>query len=277
MHLHLKKQLAKRIIAILFISVAIIPFAIIVPEGPKFEAMSAILTISGVLFAIIIGLFITDLWSRYETIRANVAIEVSGLTTYFSFVKVLRNDPSQKPWVDVQADLIEKYITKYVQVEWHEYEKAEPEFNALLDSLENMEQLKDVRASTVYNNMLAVLSGITDARETLIIVGKDRLSLLSWFVTVFLSSILVFCLFYINNHTLLSIILTVTITSIIIFLLLVLQDLNDLADGEESISFEPYEKVYDAIGRPRVYKKIDIESGRATPPDGIDYRLIDDA
>jgi len=56
-------------------------------------------------------------------------------------------------------------------------------------------------------------------------------------------------------------------------LLLILRDLDNLNFGEESVSFEPYETIFDVIDKPRFYLKRDIESGQAVPPKDIKYRI----
>ena len=77
------KYLITIVIALSFISVFAIPKQAQVTEG-----VSAILGMVGLLFAILVGFFITDLWSRFQIIRDGVAVEVSGLQTYYLFVQV---------------------------------------------------------------------------------------------------------------------------------------------------------------------------------------------
>jgi Protein of unknown function (DUF4239) len=268
------KRFARRLATIIFVVAVLTPAALYLPGGSENRVIETVLTVSGVLFAIIIGLFITDLWSRFEKIRSNVALEVSGFTTYFAFVNILSTNPSHKRWIEEQRTLISEYVTKYVQVEWHDYEKTDEQFNAIMASLKDLKNLKDDQERETYNNLLMTLSAISDARETLIIVGKDRLSTLSWTVSYFLSSVFIFSLFYINDNSVLSASLTVLLSSIIIFLVLVLRDLNDLADGEEAVSFEPYEKIFDALALPRVYRSKDVKSGRVKLSRKVKARLL---
>ena len=78
------------------------------------------------LFAIIVGFFINDLWSRYQTIRENVAIEVSGLQTFYLFVKIISHYPGHKKWAKEEQELIDEYVRKFFDVEWNNYGEIDP-------------------------------------------------------------------------------------------------------------------------------------------------------
>ena len=71
---------------------------------------------------------------------------------------------------------------------------------------------------------------------------------------LFLGGLLLASLFYVKDTSLVSILFTGAITSAILILFIVLRDLNNLNFGESAVSIEPYERVLDAIGKPRYYK-----------------------
>jgi len=244
----------------------------LVPGAGEDQTIRTVLAMVGILFAVIVGFFITDLYSRFEKVRENVSTEVGGLITYYSYVKILEKFDHHEPWVKKQRGIIDDYIKKFVQVEWHEYEKTDMEFQTILNSLQEVKELKTNKEVETYTNLLPVLSSISEARERLIIVGKDKLTKAEWIVILFLASTLIFSLFYLKEATFTSVVFTGALSSIVIVLVLILQDLSDLSFGEETVSFEPYEKVFDVIGKPRYYLKKDIKSGRVKPRAGLEYR-----
>jgi len=262
------KYLIVIVIAVSFLCVFFIPIEEKVSEGTN-----AILGIVGLLFAILVGFFITDLWSRYQRIRENVAVEVSGLQTYYLFVQVLGKFPRHKKWAKKQQELIDKYIREFFYVEWSDYGKIDPYFNAIIESLGEMKEVKTNKEVETYTNFLPVLNEITTSREKLFIYGKDKLSKMEWMVVLFLSAILIFSIFLVRTSDLPSLFLSGTLISTVIILLLILRDLNNLSFGEETVSFEPYETIFDVIGKSRFYLKRDIKAGRVIPPKGIKYRV----
>ncbi|GAG89868.1 unnamed protein product, partial [marine sediment metagenome] len=120
-----------------------------------------------------------------------------------------------------------------------------------------------------------LLNGITTAREKLFMYGKDRLSKLEWAVVYFLGMILLFSIFYINTGDIASIFLVGTLSSAVVILISILHDLNSLSYGEEVVSFEPYETIFDVIEKPRFYRKRDVKSKRVTLPKDKKYRLVE--
>ena len=137
---------------------------------------------------------------------------------------------------------------------WEKYAQTEPEFTAITNSL------KEIRYDTneeneTYSNLLAVVSTHSDAREKLVMYGKDKLSWGEWLVILFLGILLLGSLFYIKDESATSIVFTGALTSAILILLFVVRDLNNLNFGENAVSISPYERVLDAIGKPRFYKK----------------------
>lgn len=237
--------------------------------------INTILGVVGLLFAILVGFFITDLWSRFQKIRDSVATEVSGLQTYYLFTQILGDFPQHKEWAKKQQELIDRYVREFFAVEWQDYGKIDPHFNAIIQSLGDVKELKTNKEVETYTNFLPLLNEITTARERLFMYGKDRLSKLEWMVVLFLSAILVFSIFFVRTPDLPSLFLTGTLISTVAILLLILRDLDDLSFGEDMVSFEPYETIFDVIGKPRFYLKRDIKSGRVKPPKSEEYRVGD--
>lgn len=262
------KYLIIIVIAVSFLAVFIIP-----TKEQFNQGINAILGTVGLLFAILVGFFITDLWSRFQRIRENVAVEVSGLQTYYLFVQILGKFPPHQGWAKKQQELIDEYVRKFFNVEWSNYGEIDPYFNAIIKSLEDIGELQTNKEVETYTNFLPLLNEVTTAREKLFMYGKDKLNKMEWIVVLFLSVILVFSIFAIRMPNLISLFLSGTLISTVAILLLIIRDLNDLSFGEDIVSFEPYETVFDVIGKPRFYLKRDIASGRVTPPKGIKYRV----
>ena len=224
------------------------------PGVEKSESIESSITFIGILFGIIVGFFVTDLYARYQGIRNNAALDSSSLTTFYSFAKILGENKKNKKWLEKQKTLINKYIKKFMPLPWDKYSETEPEFGAIVDSLKEVKYDTDKENET-YSNILSVVSGHSDAREKLIMYGKDKLSWGEWLVILFLGALLLGSLFYTKDTTMTSIIFTGALASAILILLFVVKDLNNLNFGESAISIEPYERVLDAIGKSRFYKK----------------------
>lgn len=217
--------------------------------GPN-SVIETLLVFIGILFGIIVGFFISDLYSRFQAIKNNAAIDASGLATYFQFAHVLVKGKRNKAWLAKQRDIIHRYVLKFMPLPWSEYAKTEPEFAELMGGIQDIKYTTDKENET-YSNMLAVLSQISDAREKLVMSGEDHLSRGEWVVISLLGSLLLFSLFYVKTLELVSVVFTALLSASILILFLVIRDLDNLKFGESVVSIEPYERVLDAIGKPR--------------------------
>ncbi len=211
------------------------------------------ITFIGILFGIIVGFFIADLYSRFQAIRDNAGTDSSCLSTFYSFAKIIEIETKNKLWLKTVEKRINNYIKKFMPLPWERYSETEKEFANLGKSLEEL-QYKGNKANITYSNLLNVYNQHSEARENLVMFGKDRLSWGEWLITFLLGGILLTSLFYIKDSSVTSILFTGAITAAILILFVVLRDLNNLNFGENAISIEPYERVLDAIGKPRYYK-----------------------
>jgi ABC-type multidrug transport system fused ATPase/permease subunit len=211
------------------------------------------ITFIGILFGIIVGFFIADLYSRYQGIRDNAGTEVSALRGFYLFSKVLAKENNKKKWLKEVEIRINNYIRKFMPLQWENYSETEKEFIELNKSIEEI-QYEGSKSAETFASLLDAHSKHSDARENLVMFGKDKLSWGEWLTTLFLGGLLLVSLFYTKDTSLISTLFTGAITSAILLLFIVLRDLNNLNFGENAVSIEPYERVLDAIGKPRYYK-----------------------
>ncbi len=210
------------------------------------------ITFIGILFGIIVGFFIADLYSRYQGIRSNAGTDSSCLSTFYFFATILASETKNKKWLGDVEKRVHNYVNKFMPLPWERYSETEKEFADLGKSLKELKYSGE-KANETYSNILNVYNQHSEAREKLVMFGKDKLSWGEWLITFFLGGLLLASLFYVKNTSLVSILFTGAITSAILLLFMVLRDLNNLNFGENIVSIEPYERVLDAIGKPRYY------------------------
>jgi len=256
----------------IYVGIIMFLLAFVLPGLGDSQTVQTILTVLGILFGIIVGFYITALYSRFERIRENVAIEVSSWARIYSFSKILGNYPRNKKWFNELVELIDAYLIKWIDQEWETYQETDPEFLKVNDHFLKLKEIKTIKESEAYANVLATLNGLSEAREKLIMLGKSKLKALEWSTVIILAFTLIFSLFFLKTPEVTSIVFTGLLSSVVVILLFVLRDLNDITSGEDMISFEPYEEVFDTIGKSRYYTKAAIKRGAVQPREGIKYR-----
>ncbi|MCK5624460.1 hypothetical protein KAI04_01305 [Candidatus Pacearchaeota archaeon] len=244
----MKIKIKHLIVFVIFISFLA---AYLFPGVGDNETIQTSITFLGILFGIIVGFFIADLYARFQGIRSNAAIDSSCLSTFYFMATILGQ--KNKKWLTNVEESINKYIKKFMPLPWEKYSETEKEFSVLGDSLKELKYTTDKENET-YSNILAVYSQHSDAREKLVMYGRDKLSWGEWLVTLFLGLLLLGSLFYVKDTSFISTIFTGALTSAILILFIIIRDLNNLNFGENAISIGPYERVLDAIGKPRYFK-----------------------
>lgn len=210
------------------------------------------LTFIGILFAILVGFFITDLYTRYVYIRQNAAADSSNLSTFFFLASVLSLEIDDPAWIERVKIRIKKYVHVFMPLPWEDYGKTEKAFSDLGESLKEV-QFTTPKAVETYRTILNVYGQHSTSREALVMFGRDKLSAGEWLTLYVLGGLLLVSLFFTKDTSLVSILFTGGIMSAVLILFILLRDLNNLDFGENAVSVEPYERVLEAIGEDRYY------------------------
>lgn len=216
----------------------------IFPGVEENKTIESSITFIGVLFGLIVGFFITHLYSRYNGIRTSAALDSTSLSSLYFLATIMRE--KDKQLVKELKNKINNYIEKFMSLPWHRYSETEKEYSAIGDVLKKI-KIKNKKDAETYRQMLSVYTQHSDIREKLITYGMDKLSMGSWLVIYFIGFLLLTSLFYIKDTSIESIIFTALISSSVLILIIILKDLNNLDFGERAISFKPYKRVLNKL------------------------------
>ncbi len=254
-----KKRNTKRLrrsIKYAFAVAVVISFAaaFLVPDLGGSEFVGNSLTFIGILFAILVGFFITDLYTRYVYIRQNAAADASNLSSYYLLSTLLAKESGDTAWLEQSIARIKAYVHTFMPLPWEEYSKTETAFNQIGESLKEI-KIKSPISIETYRTFLSVYTQHATNREALVMFGRDKLSWGEWLTLYVLGGLLLISLFFTKDETLISTLFTGGITSAVLILFILLRDLNNLNFGENAVSVEPYERVLDTIGEDRYYSQ----------------------
>lgn len=229
--------------------------AFLVPNFQDIDFVNNALTFIGILFAILIGFFITDLYTRYVYIRQNAAADSSSLSTFYFLSTLLADETGDKEWLDRVKGRVKNYVHVFMPLPWEKYSDTERVFSELGESLKEVE-IKSPKSIETYRTALSVYAQHSTSRESLTMFGRDKLSLGEWLTLYVLGGLLLISLMFTKDETLISTLFTGGITSAVVILFILLRDLNNLNFGENAVSIEPYERVLDIIGEDRYYSQL---------------------
>jgi uncharacterized membrane protein len=236
------------------------------------EIISVILTISSILFGFLAGFFIFELWSRYSEIRSIQGIRSSnGL----NMIKYAEHFFKNKEFAESFSKLTEKSSVVDEIVEWDEghlelsyYRDIEKSFTYITD-----DDFKTNQDSRYFEQMLTAYDKYIEATVRLDTLGKERLFVSEWIMMVILSLIIALSVLFINVSNLFFRTIIFVFPAIIVLAMGIIYDLDNLSWSKETVSLEPNQRIFDALGLKRFYlkKKKKFISTRIK-----DYRTEDD-
>lgn len=253
-------------IVIIFIIIASI-FAFALPIFPLSEDVRLILTISTFLFGIFAGFVIASRMSRFTRFRDLLTNETGYLISLYNYSKFVDEKFSQKI-----AKLIDNYIMEGFLYEVYEYHrKTEASFYAIFDELRNFKP-KDETQREGLNQMKWIIRDMPKDREEMYLLEEDKISVLLKTTLILLTSIILFCLFYLRTDALYSTLITIILSTSVILILFLIQDLDKLKINNYAIDYGIYFRLFDLIGKPKLYTSDSIENRRLKLPTHGIYR-----
>ncbi|EKD94004.1 MAG: hypothetical protein ACD_28C00006G0001 [uncultured bacterium] len=232
---------------------------------PLIETM---LTIATFLFAILAGFFISRLNSRYNEIRELMSNEDAYLFSLYKMAQVFG-----QPFVNKISDKIDYYYMASFENDIANYYKATmPHLQGIYETVFS---LKAKSANSTYANLLSMLSSIEVVRNKNSVIAQERLTHSQWGVLIFLTVIVLFCLFYLNTGEFYFQFLLVVLSTILVLVLLTMRDLQNLRLGGELMPIlESGQEVLEAMGKLRYYHRDLVDAGIMKIPPGLKtYRL----
>ena len=238
----------------------------------KEPSATTLIGMSTFLFGTFSAYIVSHRQTRMVGIRSQANSERSALLNFYYLTLPLEDEHYKKQ----MAESIESYIqaTQIHHVAY--YYKTNYAFEKLVKTINDCDK-KSPEGSAAYSNMLFGLSGLISARIAQVGMIGSKLSRLEWFIATLLASVMILSLLILNDGSLISII----IISVFIFamdsLFYLMYNLDSLQWRVEDQVVEPYQKILDVIGAPRIYTNYMVEYGQAENRDhsGRPYWYVD--
>jgi len=214
--------------------------------GPS-EHVMIILTVSTFIFAILMGYFLSGYYQRFLEIQKADTSEDAWFLSLYKTAQL-----QNKKFSDKIRDLIDRY---YIEIydsygPKDEYRTTMPFYLAIWDELR---KLKSIKNSMGFSWMLEELSNIEVHRNESSERSREKLGIGNWIILITLSSIILFCIFYLKTEAIYSQIITILLSTTLVLILLILRDLRNMMTPSGGIIPESGQEIFDVLGKPRYY------------------------
>jgi hypothetical protein len=227
------------------------------------ELLSLALSVTSILFGLLIGFFITQMWNKFTAVRRESAIFRSALLGMITNMRRLEGNDKVKEEFE---NRMEKFLIAFTMISWDSVEEEERYFEVVTNTISDVTLFND-RDSSIYTQLLDAESSAGSARSQLSSIGKEGLMKLEWAVLIILSSIITVSVLLLRDGSLFFQTLSSLLPPLLLLTMMMLDDLDHLRWGATIVSFEPAQEALEAINKQRFYESRYIEKGWVEEPE----------
>jgi len=209
------------------------------------EIVGIILTVASILFGLLAGFFISELWTRYTSIRELQSDRTSRALSMIQYAgKFFRNEKFEKSF----KTAVEKSAIADTVVAIDEGPFAHPYFLAIEETFNFIEvtnQKEEVYFDNLLDNYDSYLGGTTKAD----VLYRERLFISEWFILVGLSVIIAATILFLDTTSLINLVLISAFPAIIAVALMLVYDLDSMRWNREAITLDPDQIIWRHLGQ----------------------------
>lgn len=225
--------------------IALIIFFLIayfVPGRGKDEFITLLLSITSFMFAIFLAFSTANRHSRLTSIRERLRNGDALILSIYNLSKIFGKKISDKCRKIIDDDLI-------IQIDYElvDYDKSTSKFLELYTFISKI-KAKVKSQSFAKDHMLYNIDDYMKNRKEITYRVRDKMYSFEWISLITLCGIILFCLFYVNNGSIISIITIPLLSTCLVLLLFVLKELNNLSWQEKEWVWFPLADLFKELG-----------------------------
>ncbi len=246
-----------RIIFLLIIVVVFVWFIKFYLGFPNTDVgvIGIILSISSILFGLLTGFFISELWSRYTEIRS---LQGDRSAAGMSMIKHAEYFFKNKKFKKEFGVKVEKSAVADEIINWDEGHLEEPYYRNIEDSFSSL-KINGTKEGQYFQALMNDLREYYRTTTRMNILYKERLFFSEWLILIVLSIVIIVSVLFLDQSHLLYRMIILVFPAVIVLALSIIYDLDKMTWGRELITMEPTQIILDAIGVKRFYLKRDLK------------------
>lgn len=265
MNLRLKKLTIRIVIPLVILLSALV--------APLFnvsvDVINSLLTVTALVFAILVGFFIAAATTNYITFQQSLAQECGNLVAMFNFTSIV--DPASR---DKMAEIIDQYVIATLDYSLAEFvDKTYHEFRRVVEQVDLLRpENDDARVVAALERTQELKIELFKNRESIKLAAHRVIGGFHWLVLVILAAILTFLLLTLRTDALLLNFAIGVLTASIYFTLVLLYNIDGNTFLEEQLAYKDVQIIFETIGRLPYYPSLAFSEGEIKKPSGS-YRI----
>jgi len=220
----------------------------------EIETVGVVLTITSIFFGLLAGFFISGLWNRYTEVREIQSVRSGDELNMIMYSKYFNKN---KEFTEEFRRLVENSAIADEVVKYREGHLEMPYFQDISNSFDLIKQdeVKTYKDRIYFGGLTNSYGNIINLTALLDAIGKDRLALAEWGIISLLSSMISLSVLFLDPTHIFQKAVIVVYPIIISLTILVIYRLDSLTLNKGSVTLEPNQRMFDALGLRRFYMK----------------------
>ncbi len=215
------------------------------------------LVVSTFIFGIILAFSIANRHSRLSNIRESLRAQDSILINIYLSSRIFNDKVLAKI-----REKIDEFLISQIDYKLIDFDKESPQkLKELYFFLEDLEE-KSEKQKQVKSNLLDDMRDLVKLQKEISYYIKSKMMFYEWFSLTILGLIILFCLLYTNENSVISVIITSLLGTALSLLLFVLKDLDSLGWQEQNWIWEPLSRLFTELDLLPYYPEDLFKQGR---------------
>lgn len=206
-------------------------------EGPNDHIVN-LLQVASFIFGILIAFYTVSSHNRFNSIAEALQQENGSLLSIYHMSEMFG-----KKTVNRIRKLVDAYYVDSIDYYLTDYNMTKETFMKLFRYVFDIKP-KTEAETDVFQSMIDCLTENIKNRKRVESLVKARMSVFEWIILVALMAVMVFCLFYLNDGSIVSILITILLSTISVVMLYILYDLESLKWQYEGRIWNPLQDTF---------------------------------
>ncbi|MCX6780607.1 MAG: hypothetical protein NT003_00590 [Candidatus Magasanikbacteria bacterium] len=183
----------KRILYFILHLVVILAFAAglaIETTGHQLEWGSATTILLGIIFGLLVTLFISTAISRFNQLSDAVSVELNKLRRIHHLARAFSRSENQIPWFDLVREAIESYLHAFEVIPFDRYDETNELFRRITQQLYGFDKLTSEKGKLLFAELMTISGQASEARQKIHELRGERAGVWAWGVLLSIATAL---------------------------------------------------------------------------------------
>jgi len=159
-------------------------FLAMITRGYGLSWGGAPVIVLGIIFGLLVALFISNAIARYNNLSDAVSIELNKLRRIHHLARAFSRSENQIPWFDLVREAIESYLHAFEVLPFQRYDDTNEMFRRITQQLYGFDKIASNKGELLFAELMTISGQATESRQKIHALRTERMSVWAWGVLI---------------------------------------------------------------------------------------------